>query len=58
MVERRMDECREDDGCVRRVYSKPLLHQDVERRTMLYRFGPPATAYGRGYLDGWPEVHT
>eukprot|EP00750_Incisomonas_marina_P031148 INCI7734.1.p1 GENE.INCI7734.1~~INCI7734.1.p1 ORF type:complete len:362 (-),score=46.75 INCI7734.1:346-1431(-) len=29
--------------------------QDTDRRIVLYRFGPPSAAYGRGYLEGWPK---
>ena len=29
---------------------------DVERRTVIYRFSPAGSAYGRSYLEGFDEL--
>lgn len=45
------------------VFSEAALHGTLpwtaahQRRTVIYRFAPAGTAYGRGYADGgWPEA--
>ena len=43
------------------VFSEATLHGTLpwtaehQRRTVIYRFAPAGSAYGRGYLPDWPE---
>jgi hypothetical protein len=43
------------------LFSEAVLHGTLpwtaehQRRTVIYRFAPAGTAYGRGYLPSWPE---
>ena len=43
------------------VFTEAVLHgtlpwaADHQRRTVIYRFAPAGSAYGRGYLPEWPE---
>lgn len=44
------------------LFSEATLHgtlpwtADHQRRTVIYRFAPAGSAYGRGYVPSWPEA--
>ncbi|KAL3895667.1 MAG: hypothetical protein SGPRY_013457 [Prymnesium sp.] len=44
------------------IFSEAVLHGTLpwrashQRRTVIYRFAPAGTAYGRGYTPEWPEA--
>jgi ectoine hydroxylase-related dioxygenase (phytanoyl-CoA dioxygenase family) len=46
------------------IFTEAALHGtlpwsgDQQRRTLIYRFAPSNTAYGRGYYPQWPESFT
>lgn len=46
------------------IFTEATLHgtlpwtADNQRRTVIYRFAPAGSAYGRGYLPTWPEAAT
>ena len=44
------------------IFSEATLHGTLpwsaahQRRTIIYRFAPAGSAYGRGYLPSWPDA--
>merc|ERR1719253_78621 len=44
------------------IFTEAVLHgtlpwtADHQRRTVIYRFAPAGSAYGRGYLPDWPAA--
>jgi len=46
------------------IFTEAALHGTLpwtaehQRRTLIYRFAPPNSAYGRGYHPQWPESFT